>query len=218
MHRYAWVALVSAMPMLASASLVEAQPSTQPPRTPTTAPAPTPVKSFRVFVLGEVKKPGAYPIDAVTPVPDALILAGGTTESADIPAAYLIRGDKKMPLDLGTLIQGGDLSLNITLEPGDTVVVPHFLIRANPHNQRIYILGKVQRPGVYNIKKNVPILHVLFLAGGLADGADMHSAFVIRGAERIPVNLWQLVQNGDLTQNVEIRSDDTIVVPGARGS
>ncbi len=174
------------------------------------------VKSFRVFVLGEVKKPGVYPIDASTPVLEALTLASSTTDNADLPAAYVIRGDQKIPVDLRKLIQGGDLSLNIPLQPGDTVVVPQVTIGANPqemYDQRIYILGKVQKPGVYTIKKNVPILHALFLAGGLVDGADMAAAFVVRGSERLPVNLWQLIQKGDLKQNVEIKPEDTIVVP-----
>lgn len=174
------------------------------------------VKSFRVFLVGQVTKPGVYPIDSATPLLEALTLGSGTTDSADLPAAYVIRGDKKIPVDLRKLIQGGDLSQNIPLEPGDSIVVPQISIGSNPQevfDQRIYILGKVQKPGVYNIKKNVPILHALFLAGGLADGADMPSAFVVRGTERIPVNLWQLVQKGDLTQNVEIRAEDTIVVP-----
>jgi len=174
------------------------------------------VKSFRVFLVGQVTRPGAYPIDAGTPVLEALTLGSGTTESADLPAAYIIRGDKKIAVDLRKLIQGGDLSQNALLMPGDSIVVPQITIGANPQeifDQRIYILGKVAKPGVYNIKKNVPILHALFLAGGLADGADMPSAFVVRGAERIPVNLWQLVQKGDLSQNVEVRAEDTIVVP-----
>jgi polysaccharide export outer membrane protein len=174
------------------------------------------VRSFRVFVLGEVKRPGVYPIDASTPVLEALTLASGTADSADLPAAYVIRGDRKIPVDLRKLIQGGDLTLNIPLLPGDTVVVPQISIGANPqeiYDQRIYILGKVQKPGVYTIKKNVPILHAIFLAGGLTEGADMPSAFVVRGSERIPVNLWQLIQKGDLSQNVEIRPEDTIVVP-----
>src|SRR6266571_4145272 len=64
------------------------------------------VKSFRVFVLGEVKKPGVYPIDASTPVLEALTLAGSTTDGADLPAAYVIRGAQKIPGALRELIQG----------------------------------------------------------------------------------------------------------------
>jgi protein involved in polysaccharide export with SLBB domain len=79
--------------------------------------------------------------------------------------------------------------------------------------RRIYLLGKVAKPGVYNIKQEVPILHALFLAGGTVEGGDTAGAFVIRGQERIPVDLWKLVQKGDTSQNVMIKHEDTIVVP-----
>jgi polysaccharide export outer membrane protein len=175
------------------------------------------VRSFRVFIVGQIQKPGVYPIDVGTPLLEALTLAGGPTDTADLPAAYIIRGEKKIPTDLRKLMQGGDLSQNPGLQPGDNIVVPQIAIGANPQeifDQRIYILGKVAKPGVYNIKKNVPILHALFLAGGVVEGAaDLPSAFVVRGTQRIPVNLWQLIQKGDLSQNIEIRAEDTIVVP-----
>ena len=90
------------------------------------------------------------------------------------------------------------------------------MIGSNPQeilDRRIYLLGKVVKPGVYTLKQDTPLLHALFLAGGLAEGADMASAFVMRGGEKIPVDLWRLIQKGDVTQNLTIKHEDTIVVP-----
>jgi polysaccharide biosynthesis transport protein len=174
------------------------------------------IKSFRVHFVGKVTKPGVYPIKAGTPLLQALTLAGGPTESADLPAAYIIRGDEKMPVDLRKLIQDGDLTKNVKLQREDTIVIPEIAIGSNPQemlDRRIYLLGKVTKPGVYTIKQDVPILHALFLAGGAAEGGDLANAFVIRGKERIPVDLWRLIQKGDTSQNVMIKSEDTIVVP-----
>jgi polysaccharide biosynthesis/export protein len=174
------------------------------------------MRSFRVYFIGRVQKPGVYPIKAGTPLLEALTLAGGPTDGADLPAAYVIRHEKKIPVDLRRLIQAGDLTKNILLQTGDTVVLPQITIGENPQevfDQRIYVLGKVQKPGVYTIKRPIPILHALFLAGGLADGAEMASAFVVRDGKKIPVNLWQLIQKGDVSQNLEIKHEDTIVVP-----
>jgi polysaccharide export outer membrane protein len=174
------------------------------------------IRSFRVYFVGRVVKPGVYPIKAGTPLLQALTLAGGTSEGADLPAAYIIRGTQKIPMDLRRLVQDGDLSKNIKLEKEDTIVVPEIAIGSNPQeilDRRIYVLGKVNKPGVYNIKQDTPILHTLFLAGGVADGADMAAAFVMREGKRIPVDLWRLIQKGDVTQNLMIKHEDTIVVP-----
>ena len=174
------------------------------------------IRSFRVYFVGKVAKAGVYPIKAGTPLLQALTLAGGTADGADLPSAYIIRGETKIPVDLRRLIQDGDLSRNLKLETEDTIVVPEIVIGSNPQeilDRRIYLLGKVVKPGVYTLKQDTPLLHALFLAGGLAEGADMASAFVMRGGEKIPVDLWRLIQKGDVTQNLTIKHEDTIVVP-----
>jgi polysaccharide export outer membrane protein len=138
------------------------------------------------------------------------------TENADLPAAYVIRGEQKLPIDLRKLIQEGDLTKNMKVETEDTIVVPEIALGSNPQeilDRRIYLLGKVGKPGVYTIKQDVPILHALFLAGGVSADGDQAAAFVIRGTDKIPVDLWRLIQKGDLSQNVMIKHEDTIVVP-----
>ena len=174
------------------------------------------IRSFRVYFVGKVAKAGVYPIKAGTPLLQALTLAGGTADGADLPSAYVIRGETKIPVDLRRLIQDGDLSRNLKLETEDTIVVPEIVIGSNPQeilDRRIYLLGKVVKPGVYTLKSDVPLLHALFLAGGVAEGADMAAAFVMRGNEKIPVDLWRLIQKGDVSQNLTIKHEDTIVVP-----
>jgi polysaccharide biosynthesis transport protein len=174
------------------------------------------IRSFRVHFVGRVAKPGVYPIKAGTPLLQALTLAGGTSEGADLSAAYIIRNEKTIAVDLRKLIQEGDLSKNVKLEREDTIVVPEIVFGSNPQemqDRRIYVLGRVARPGVYTLKQDVPILHALFLAGGVAETGDLASAFIIRGKEKIPVDLWKLIQKGDLSQNVTIKHEDTIVVP-----
>ena len=174
------------------------------------------VRSFRVHFVGRIVKPGVYPIKGGTPLLQALTLAGGPSENADLAAAYIIRGDKTLHIDLRKLIQEADLSKNIRLEREDTIVVPEISLGSNlqeMQDRRIYVLGKVAKPGVYTLKQDVPILHALFLAGGVAEGGDLAAAFVIRGKEKIPVDLWKLIQKGDVSQNVLIKNEDTVVIP-----
>lgn len=174
------------------------------------------IRSFRVFFVGRVARPGVYPIKTGTPLLQALTLAGGVIDGADLPAAYIVRGEEKVPVDLRRLIHEADLSQNLPLRTDDTVVVPEVVAGINPQEileRRIYLLGKVQKPGVYTLRKEVPILHALFLAGGVAEGADLVSAFIVRGEQRIPVNLRRLIQKGDLSQNLTVRHEDAIIVP-----
>ena len=175
------------------------------------------MRSYRVHFVGQVVKPGVYPITAGTPLLQAVTLAGGPAEGADLSAAYVVRDNKRIPVDLHKLLQEGNLSQNIPLRTGDTVVVPKMAASGNPQEipeRRIYILGKVQKPGVYAVRQEVPILHAIFLAGGLVEPeANLSGIYVIRGKERIPVDLRRLIQKGDLSQNVMIRPEDTIVIP-----
>jgi len=174
------------------------------------------IRSFRVYFIGRVARPGSYPIKPGTPLLQALTVAGGYSEGADLPAAYVIRGDQKIPVDLRRLVQDGDLEKNIPLQSDDTVVVPEIVIGTNPQEmleRRIYMLGSFNRPGVYTLKSEVPILHALFLAGGVAPGGNMAAAFVVRDEQKIPVDLWSLLQKGDISQNLMIKHEDTIVIP-----
>jgi len=175
------------------------------------------IRSFRIFIIGRVAKPGVYPLKPGMPVLQALTLAGGLTDGADLPAAYIVRSGERITVDLRRLIQEADFSQNLPLKTDDTLVVPEVVAGANPQEvleRRIYVLGKVQKPGVYTIRQEVPILHAIFLAGGLIEpAADLAGAFVIRGKERLPVDLRRLIQGGDLSQNLMIRHEDTIVVP-----
>jgi polysaccharide export outer membrane protein len=196
------------------------------------------IRSLRVFFVGQFARPGVYPIRPGTPVLQALTLAGGLAPGADLSAAYVVRDNQRIAVDLRRLVQDADLSQNVPLRTDDTVVVPDLVAGANPQElseRRIYVLGRVQRPGVYTIRQEVPILHAIFLAGGFVDAVpparpaaggasaaaapaegdrgDLSNAFVIRGKERIPVDLRRLIQKGDLSQNVMIRHEDTIVVP-----
>jgi polysaccharide biosynthesis/export protein len=174
------------------------------------------IHSFRVYFVGKISKPGVYPIKAGTPFLQALTLAGGPAEGADLPASYIIRGKEKIPVDLRRLIQDGDLSKNLDLQTEDTVVVPEITLGTNPQElleRRVYLLGKVSKPGVYSIKSEVPVLHAVFLGGGIAEGADAASSFIMRDGHKIPVDLWRLIQKGDVSQNVMVKPEDTLVIP-----
>src|SRR5437899_215569 len=112
------------------------------------------IRSLRVFFVGQVARPGVYPIKPGTPVLQALTLAGGAAAGADLSAAYIVRDKERIPLDLRRLIQDADLSQNVPLRTDDTIVVPDVVAGANPQQipeRRISVLGRrlhtIRRPG-----------------------------------------------------------------------
>jgi len=172
------------------------------------------IKSYRVYLVGRVAKPGVHPIQAGTPLLQALTFAGGVAPGADLSAAYVIRGNEKIAVDLRKLIQEGDLKHNLPLKTGDTIVVPESVTANNESGgPEIYLLGKFAKPGVYPIKQEMPVLHALFLAGGMAPGGDPKKAFLVRGSTRTPVDIDSLIQEGDLSQNLMLKAGDTLTIP-----
>jgi polysaccharide biosynthesis/export protein len=86
------------------------------------------INSRRVYVTGEVTKPGAYPLLPGMTVLQALTSAGGFTQFANIKATYVLRMQEgkqtKFPFNYKAVLSGKRPEDNIQLQPGDTIVVP----------------------------------------------------------------------------------------------
>jgi polysaccharide biosynthesis/export protein len=79
---------------------------------------------FRVSVIGQVGRPGLYPMDATQTVFDALSEAGGPTSSADLSQIHLLRNDHIIVLNAAAELKTGTPMLSVLLESGDRIVVP----------------------------------------------------------------------------------------------
>lgn len=85
------------------------------------------VRSKMVYITGEVGKPGAYSVASPMNVLQLIARAGGLNEFANRKNIYILRGsDKKNRLHFNykEVVKGKNSTQNITLQPGDTVVVP----------------------------------------------------------------------------------------------
>jgi polysaccharide biosynthesis/export protein len=82
---------------------------------------------------------------------------------------------------------------------------------------KIYLVGKVNKPGEYTMGRHVDVLQALSLAGGLNPFADADSIRIVRRTPAGEVVLrfnYDKAQRGiDLSQNVELRSGDTLIIP-----
>jgi len=85
------------------------------------------------------------------------------------------------------------------------------------HSKKIYLLGKVNSPGEYELRKSMTLIQAISIAGGLAEWADAEDVKLIRkinGVEQtFKVDYEAIVLGEDLSQNVLLQPDDTIFVP-----
>lgn len=82
----------------------------------------------RVYVIGQVNKPGMFVMNPSLTVLQALSLAGGSTPFAKLGSINIVRGlgasQKTLPFRYDQVVEGKSLEQNITLQSGDVVVVP----------------------------------------------------------------------------------------------
>jgi polysaccharide biosynthesis/export protein len=87
------------------------------------------VNSRKFNVLGEVTKPGSYPLTTTTTIMDAIATAGGFRDFAKKSGVYVLRKttngqESRLKFNYKDFIKGKDVSQNIKLEPNDTIIVP----------------------------------------------------------------------------------------------
>ncbi len=151
------------------------------------------LQSQQVSVLGQVNRPGRYPLDGKRTLTDILALAGGATfEGGD--KITLIRNrdgvSSRKLIDLFQMFNSGDMVPNEPLMNNDIIYVERAF--------RFYIYGEVQRPGVYRLEREMTVLQALSVSGGLNQ----------RGTER-GVRIKRRDAAGNL-QVLKVKHDDLI--------
>jgi polysaccharide export outer membrane protein len=166
----------------------------------------------RVSIMGQVKKPGTYEVKDNLALTQAIAMAGGFTESADVNKVKIIRTseDKKeaFEVDLQQLINGE--APDIDVNPDDTIIVEE-------QKGRISVMGQVARPGVYILKRDLTVVEAISLAGGFTSTAAIDGTRVIRGRdgqkEVIRVRMSDIIKGVDKSRDIVLQDGDTIVVP-----
>jgi polysaccharide export outer membrane protein len=82
------------------------------------------IHSKKFHVMGEVLRPGSYPLLGPTTILQALSAAGGFREFADTKNIQLIRGERRYRFDYNSVLRGRKLEHNVHVQPGDTLLVP----------------------------------------------------------------------------------------------
>lgn len=117
-------------------------------------------RSHQVAVLGEVQKPGRYPLETRTTVLDAIALAGGITETGARQVIVKHTGEGRVSFDLDALVSGeGGRGAARPLGGGDIVFVPQA--------ELFYIYGEVRRPDAYPLRPGMTVMQALSVGGGV---------------------------------------------------
>ena len=167
--------------------------------------------AIRVAILGEVKRPGNYDLDADSRVIQAIAQAEGVTEFAALKRAFIDRRGEIIPFDLYRASVQGDTTErnNPPLQDGDVIVVPQNL-------QRYAIVGQVTRPGYYPIPEGKPFLlsDAIAQAGGMTPRAITSTVTILRmegnNLKRLRVPYQQFLKRGKLEANPPIQEGDVI--------
>jgi polysaccharide biosynthesis/export protein len=132
------------------------------------------LRAIRVYVVGDVVRPGAYDIGSLSTPLNALFSAGGPTGRGSLRVLQHKRGnDLVQDVDVYDLLLHGVKGDMERLENGDTVMVP-------PLGPQITIEGMVRRPAIYELKDEKSLAEALALAGGLLPSATLRHIEVQR--------------------------------------
>ena len=163
------------------------------------------LRSIKVFVVGEVVRPGSYELSSLATASHALYAACGPAKSGSLRHIQVVRANTVVAdLDLYEFFRHGDSSHDVHLHSGDTVVI-------TPIGPVVAISGPVRRPAIYELKDQTTLLELIELADGMAPSADRRRAQIFRieaGQKRVIVDV-----NLDQYLNVSTNEISPAVVP-----
>lgn len=176
-------------------------------------------------------------------VVQAIQTAGGTTQAADLRQVQVRRRDQSgtvrtFNVNLQELLRTGDVTQNTSLRDGDTIFIPATaeinladssqlavsnLRSSTEQPVTVAIVGEVAQPGPYRLGNEggqPTLIQTIQQAGGFTPSADLRQIEVRRQtrqgeAQVITLNLWDVLQTGDLTQDVVLQQGDRITIPAA---
>ena len=136
------------------------------------------LRTVRVYVVGDVQRPGAYDVSSLSTPLNALYAAGGPTAIGSLRTVRHYRGKELIrDVDLYDFLLHGVRTDTERLQAGDTILVP-------PAGHQVTVSGMVRRPAIYELRDETTLSQVLTLAGGVMVSAQMRDIKV----ERIEAN------------------------------
>ncbi len=160
------------------------------------------IRGNQVSVLGQVNRPGRYPIEiAGTTVTDILATAGGASvNGADVVTLVGTRNGQpyRTEIDVPSLFQPEGIKADITVQGGDILYVHRAPV--------FYIYGEVNRPGSYRLERGLSVMQAIAQGGGIT----------LRGTDkRIKLHRRNASGNVEMVEpdmSLPLQSDDVVYV------
>jgi polysaccharide export outer membrane protein len=168
------------------------------------------IKSRPVYFLGGFGRPGALQLlRSDLTLLQAIALVGGVSPAADLEKGFVLRNQKMIPINFQKLLNKGDLTQDVKLEPGDTVVAPIADV--------VYLQGEVRAPGAIKFTQDLTVVRAITQGGGLTPMSAGGRVDIIRWKgekrERIRIDVDKMMRAPDENADVMLKPDDIIFVP-----
>ncbi len=158
-------------------------------RAPQAMITPVAFKSKKYYVLGRVMTKGVYVLDRPITVLEAVARAHGFETGlvdrniitvADFSRSFLMRRGQRIPLNFENLFQNGDLSQNLSIEPGDYLYFPGGNVK------EVYVVGEVRLPGPTPYTADLTLMQAITARAGYTERAYKGRVLVVRGSLNKP--------------------------------
>jgi polysaccharide biosynthesis/export protein len=169
--------------------------------------------SQNASILGEVARPGVYPIIGEQRLFDLISAAGGLNDRAGRTVTLIHRSQPEVPITISMAHNLADSpESNVPVLPGDTVIVRKADV--------VYVVGEVGRPsGMLMESGHLTVLQAVALAGGTTRTAKLSAARIIRkgpnGLSETPVHLKKMLEAK--APDLPMQADDILFVPTSAG-
>lgn len=172
------------------------------------------LRKVRIYVVGDVERPGAYDVSSLSSPLNALYAAGGPTAQGSMRRIRQFRENKLLAeIDIYDFLLHGGSPERARLEPGDTILVP-------PAGPQVTVTGAVRRPAIYELKQEASLGAVLDLAGGILVSGALSGIRV----ERVMAHQGRITLNANLPDSpadskkfladFQIQDGDRVVIAG----
>lgn len=169
-----------------------------------------PIATIQITVVGEVNKSGTMMVDQNEGAVQALGAAGGPTNEALLTKAVIRRGNADIPVNLYDAVIKGEVSKDVTLKDGDTLIIPK-------QQAQVSVVGTVTHPGPLFMPdgRTLTLTQAISMAGGLAQKAKQAGTLTRVGKdgklETIKFNLRDLgsPKHPDFT----LQDKDVVFIP-----
>ncbi len=159
------------------------------------------IRTVRVYVVGDVERPGAYDVSSLSTPLNALYLAGGPTSQGSLRVLRHYRGKQLVQeVDVYELLLHGVRSGVQRLEAGDTILIP-------PLGPEITIEGMVRRPAVYEVQGEKSLSEMLEVAGGVLPSGTLRHIDV----ERVEAHQSRTMLRLDIPENNNREAVDRVL-------